>query len=310
MMALSRYIDGVEAALSAPPIVSPWAHSTHCVGFVSRGFGPTYALLDAAAARARASSFFFGASRWAPTCLKPEESLSFTAVSTYVGIAPATVLPHASYLINLASGDAGVREMSYAKALNELQCCASLGLPSYNLHAGSATLGVTRAGAIAHLASALNRLHLDVPNVITVIETMASGKVLGASLSDLCDIIEAVHDKCRIGVCIDTAHCHGAGVDLATPGAWGEYMTRFIDAMGLQYLKGLHLNDSKAQRGEWISLAYFVRRHLDTSPLYHRLKHRPSRAHRAWCYWDRVLSRHHERPTVCWPAAHPRDTRR
>jgi deoxyribonuclease-4 len=46
-----------------------------------------------------------------------------------------------------------------------------------------------------------------------------------------------------VGICLDTCHVYSAGYDLATDyeGVWA----RFDDALGMQRLKVLHLNDSK-----------------------------------------------------------------
>jgi deoxyribonuclease-4 len=50
-----------------------------------------------------------------------------------------------------------------------------------------------------------------------------------------------------VGVCLDTCHVYSAGYDLANDydGVW----QRFDDALGLDRLKVLHLNDSKVPFG-------------------------------------------------------------
>jgi deoxyribonuclease-4 len=63
--------------------------------------------------------------------------------------------------------------------------------------------------------------------------------------------------RARVGFCLDTAHLHAAGYDVADgiKGVWEE----FDRVVGLDLLKCLHLNDSKAARGshldrhEWIA---------------------------------------------------------
>ncbi len=63
--------------------------------------------------------------------------------------------------------------------------------------------------------------------------------------------------QARVGFCLDTAHLHAAGYDVAhgTDGVWDA----FDRVVGLNLLKCLHLNDSKAAAGshldrhEWIA---------------------------------------------------------
>ncbi len=50
----------------------------------------------------------------------------------------------------------------------------------------------------------------------------------------------------RIGICIDTCHAFAAGYDLRTPESFQAVLQEFDSTVGLQYLKALHLNDSKA----------------------------------------------------------------
>ena len=52
--------------------------------------------------------------------------------------------------------------------------------------------------------------------------------------------------KSRIGVCLDTCHAFAAGYDLRTPSSFRAVLQDFDDTIGLSYLKGLHINDSKA----------------------------------------------------------------
>jgi len=72
------------------------------------------------------------------------------------------------------------------------------------------------------------------------------GNVIGSTWEDLRDIIALVEDKSRVGVCLDTCHAFAAGHDLRTPEAFKTTMDKFTSIVGIEYLKALHLNDSKA----------------------------------------------------------------
>ena len=156
------------------------------------------------------------------------------------------VLPHGSYLVNLAQHDAEKAEQAYACFLDDLQRCEALGINLYNFHPGS-TGNHIRADAIGRIAAQLNKAHKETSNVITVLENMAgSGNVIGSTWEDLRDIIALVEDKSRVGVCIDTCHTFAAGYDLRSSEDFKKTMDNFASIIGMQYLKALHVNDSKA----------------------------------------------------------------
>ena len=55
-----------------------------------------------------------------------------------------------------------------------------------------------------------------------------------------------VENKKRIAVCLDTCHIHEAGYDISNP---DKILDEFDQIIGLEYLKVIHLNDSKNERG-------------------------------------------------------------
>ncbi|KAL9630080.1 MAG: hypothetical protein Q9164_006594, partial [Protoblastenia rupestris] len=160
--------------------------------------------------------------------------------------AASHVLPHGSYLVNLAQEDPDKATQAYKAFLDDLHRCDSLGIKLYNFHPGS-TGSAPRPSAIARIANALNRAHAATTTVTPVLEAMAgSNNVIGSTFEDLRDIITLVNNKSRIGVCIDTCHIFAAGYDLRSPGAFKETLEKFDNIVGMQYLRALHLNDSKA----------------------------------------------------------------
>nr|POE47992.1 dna-(apurinic or apyrimidinic site) lyase 1 [Quercus suber] len=156
------------------------------------------------------------------------------------------VVPHGSYLVNLAHTDSDRTVQAYDSFLDDLKRCESLGIKLYNFHPGN-SVGGDRQRAIAHLAENINRAHQETKTVITLLENMAAGgNVLGSTFEDLRDIIALVHDQTRVGVCLDTCHAFAAGYDLRSPAAFRTTMQQFDDIIGIQYLRAVHLNDSKA----------------------------------------------------------------
>lgn len=156
------------------------------------------------------------------------------------------VVPHGSYLVNLANTDEATPEQAFKSYLDDLKRCERLGIKLYNIHPGN-ILKNDRQKAIAHLAENINRAHEQTENVITLLENMAAGgNVLGSTFEDLRDIIARVTNKERIGVCIDTCHAFAGGYDLRSPAAFKATMDQFEEVVGFKYLRALHINDSKA----------------------------------------------------------------
>lgn len=156
------------------------------------------------------------------------------------------ILPHGSYLINLASPDPEMREKSFDNFIDDLKRCHRFGITLYNFHPGSTVGKCSVSQSLEYIAESINRAHSLVPDVIVVLETMAGqGNVIGSKFEELRDIIAKIQDKSRVGVCIDTCHIFSAGYDIRSKKAYDKTMEKFESIIGFKYLKGVHLNDSK-----------------------------------------------------------------
>ncbi|KAJ3040524.1 hypothetical protein HDV00_010834 [Rhizophlyctis rosea] len=175
---------------------------------------------------------------------------AFKTATQKANFAPSYILPHGSYLINVANADPEKREMGYQVFLDDLKRCEDLGLELYNFHPGSAVGHTDRNAALSLVSSAINRAHKETKRIVAVIEIMAgAGTVLGATFEELRCMIDGVEDKTRVGVCLDTCHMFAAGYDIRTPEAYNASMEQFSSIVGFEYLRGMHLNDSKAALG-------------------------------------------------------------
>lgn len=159
---------------------------------------------------------------------------------------PELVLPHSSYLINLANDAEG---KAYRLFLDDLERCEKLNIPLYNMHPGSNTIK-DYDQAIQNIIDGINKAISETRNVIVCIENMAGqGNVLGKTFKELHRIIEGIENKERIGVVLDTCHLFGAGYDVRTYKSFEKVMQEFDKVVGHKYLKGMHLNDSKMDLG-------------------------------------------------------------
>jgi deoxyribonuclease-4 len=167
------------------------------------------------------------------------------------------VVAHDSYLINLASPDPVLRARSMESFTQELERSRALGVRAVVSHPGNYM--DDREVGLERNARAYAACLAAVPGEVEVwIEgTAGSGTALGARFEELRDLRNALPDetRTRVGFCLDTAHLHAAGYDLArVESVWEE----FDRVIGFEQLKCLHLNDSRAAAGsrvdrhEWI----------------------------------------------------------
>ncbi len=169
------------------------------------------------------------------------------------------VVAHDSYLINLASPDEALRAKSIRSFAAELTRCRALGIPWVVSHPGNYM--DDRGAGLARNARGYAECLTAVPGDVGVLieGTAGAGTALGATFAELRELREALPEAARerVGFCLDTAHLHAAGYDVAgdVEGVWDE----FDRVIGLALLRCLHLNDSKAARGsrldrhEWIA---------------------------------------------------------
>ncbi|BBC40975.1 deoxyribonuclease IV [Photobacterium damselae subsp. piscicida] len=188
--------------------------------------------------------------QWIAKPLEQSAITAFKARCQQYGFHPEAILPHDSYLINLGSPDAEKLEKSRNAFIDEMDRCQQLGLHLLNFHPGSHLKKISESDCLALIAESINMAHQAVPNVVAVIEnTAGQGSNLGWRFEHLAEIIAQVEDKTRVGVCIDTCHTFAAGYDLRTEQATEQTFAEFDQIVGMPYLRGMHLNDSKGKLG-------------------------------------------------------------
>ena len=150
------------------------------------------------------------------------------------------VIVHAPYIVNLANPDN--MEFSINFLTNEVERCNLLGMKYLVLHPGS-SVNVSREEGIANIIKGLNAILTNNNNICICLETMAGkGNELGRNFLELKEIIDGVNFKDSIGVCMDTCHLFDSGIDITD---FDKVLDDFDKQIGLNYLKCIHINDSK-----------------------------------------------------------------
>lgn len=191
--------------------------------------------------------------RWKSSSLKATDIDLFKARCAEFGYEPKHILPHDSFLINLGAPDAEKLAKSREAFLDELTRAHQLGLTMVNFHPGSHLNEMAPEECLNLIAESVNLALEQTQGVKAVIEnTAGQGSNLGFTFEHLAHIIDKVKDKSRVGVCIDTCHAFAAGYDMSTIEGYEHTWQEFDRIVGLQYLCGMHINDSKKGVGSKI----------------------------------------------------------
>ncbi len=188
--------------------------------------------------------------QWIAKPLTEDSINSFKQNCIKYNYQPHQILPHDSYLINLGHPEKEALQKSRNAFLDEMQRCEQLGLDRLNFHPGSHLNQISEEQCISLIADSINWVLSQTSGVMAIIEnTAGQGTNLGYSFHQLRDIIDQVDDKNRVGVCIDTCHAYSAGYDIKTEDGFKNVFQKFEEIIGFEYLKGMHLNDSKKEIG-------------------------------------------------------------
>lgn len=221
---------------------------------VSAAGGPVNAVENAKDIGATAFALFTKNQKvWTAPPLSETAVMAFVEACATQGYSPAQILPHDSYLINLANPDQDKRRKSLEAFVDEMERVSRLGLDRLNFHPGAHLNLVSPQEGLTLVAKALDEAMDRVPGVKPVIETTAGqGSNLGSTFEQIAGIIDQVRKNDQVGVCIDTCHIFAAGYDIRTEETFADTMDRFAKVIGFDKLMGMHLNDAKSQLGSHV----------------------------------------------------------
>jgi deoxyribonuclease-4 len=193
--------------------------------------------------------FSKNANQWRGKPLDPADVRRFRRRLDETGIAPA--VSHASYLINLATTNPALRELSIAAFVDELDRAHTLGLLGVVIHPGTCTAGTEEEGL--RLIAAAVRTAISVrprrKTMVLLEHTAGQGRTLGYRFEHLAAILSHLNGSPRIGVCLDTCHLVSSGYDIVSENGYRETFASFERLVGLERLRLFHGNDSKKPCG-------------------------------------------------------------
>ena len=163
---------------------------------------------------------------------------------------------HANYLINLASCDPLIRSRSIASFRGELKRAAAIGAEYLVLHLGSYKGQSLEEGIAAFVLGLRNAAAGAARDTVTVLleNTVGSGAQIGGRFEEL----RAIRDRAAettdlpLGYCLDTCHLLAAGYDVSTETGLRKTIRHAGRVLGIDNVKLIHANDSKAPLGSHI----------------------------------------------------------
>lgn len=189
--------------------------------------------------------------QWKSKKISPEEIEKFKYAFKKSSI--ESVFVHASYLINIGSSKKEIYQKSTEALAEELQRCQLLSLPYLILHPGSRQ-NSTEEECLNLISNNINEVFDSIKGSTAILleNSSGAGTHVGYSFEQLAKIIDKIHQKNRIGICIDTCHAFAAGYDISSKQTYEQMWKNFNDILGYDLLKVIHLNDSKKECGSRI----------------------------------------------------------
>jgi deoxyribonuclease-4 len=158
---------------------------------------------------------------------------------------------HTLYYINLASEKKELRRSSIAIIREELERGSIIRAKYVMTHLGSSK-DMDRAQAVDMVTEGIASILKDSDGLSTELlleNTAGQGETIGDTFDELARILSGAGSP-RLGICLDTAHLLASGYDIRTKSSLDATLASFSSVIGLNRVKLLHGNDSKAGLGE------------------------------------------------------------
>lgn len=152
-----------------------------------------------------------------------------------------SVFIHAPYVVNIASPDEKVFNLSIKKVIEELRLAEELGWEGLIIHPGSSKK-MGKEVAKKNFFKALEKiLEEDIKAKLIVENSAGEGDGWGSTLEDFYSIYSEFP---AVYFCIDTCHLFAAGYNLKNPRVCQSVFHSFFEKIPMEKLVLIHVNDS------------------------------------------------------------------
>jgi deoxyribonuclease IV len=160
------------------------------------------------------------------------------------------VLVHSLYLVNLASPKDDFYEKSVYTMRRTVETACAIKADGVVLHVGS-HLGAGFEAGMERVVPAMEQV-LELCSDTTWLlmeDTAGTGATIGRSIDELDAIFERLGRHPRLGICLDSCHLYASGYDVTDRDALDRLLDEIDGTFGLDRVRALHVNDSKAPLG-------------------------------------------------------------
>jgi deoxyribonuclease-4 len=185
---------------------------------------------------------------WRPTNHPPENLERFKERRAEAGI--GGVLCHALYLVNLASPKDEIYEKSVEAVCNTVDVGVAIEADGVVFHIGS-HLGAGMDVGLDRVCEAMKKVldHCSEATWLLMENSAGAGGTIGRSIEELALVFDRLDGHPRLGVCLDSCHLYVSGCDVTDEAALDSLLDELDGSIGLERLRALHVNDSKAPLG-------------------------------------------------------------
>lgn len=179
---------------------------------------------------------------WTKPIISDESLQKFRKLRELYDMNPVFI--HCSYLINIASGDRTIRNLSKEMLIWELRIGELLKADYLVLHPGSASMNKLKGKELAkRILKSINELKPW--NIKILLENTAGEKGdISSTIEELAELLDASGNMGG-GICLDTCHAFQAGYDLRSLEGIEQLSLLIKNIIGHGKVKLIHLNDSK-----------------------------------------------------------------
>jgi len=222
--------------------------------------------------------------QWKPYELGSRQCAEMSRLREKYDLKPLVI--HASYLLNLAGGNADFYAKTIAAFRGEVERALALCADYLVVHPGSFR-GASREEGLARAAYAIREgtsdLDLAKEGLTLLIEnTVGAEYSLGASFEQVAALAGVLREFVPVAACLDTCHIHVAGYDIVTPEGYEATLRQIDETIGLKNIPVWHCNDAKAAFGSKLDRHQHIGQGTIGTAPFKRLLNDPRLAHAAF----------------------------
>jgi deoxyribonuclease-4 len=252
---------------------------------VSTQGGTWTAVARAVAAGANTLQIFSSSPRtWKSGTVRPGDREKMDAARAEHNIGPLCI--HASFLINLCSQTASIRQSSADAFRAEVQQALALGAEFLVVHPGS-WKGLTREEGLRFASQSIERAMdglawRDADFKVLIENAPGAEFSLGSTLEQVAELIEKLKPCAPVSACLDTCHLHVAGYDLVSEAGYAATTQQIEQTIGAEAVRVWHCNDAKAPLGSKLDRHEHIGEGTMGTEPFRRLLHDARFAHAAF----------------------------